>query len=825
MKNSFQVIVILILSILLTIFVLNLNKTTTINVLFKAENPGKFQIFWRNASENFSENKSQNLILQKSEDYTNTVFRIPTQDIFEIRLDPIDRPGTVEIHSLSLTQGLWRRSYNSSELSKISSALHQITNLEILDSNIKFDSIGSDPQILVRLNPIPKWNLILVSLISLLLMLLACKLKLRKPPGSHYIRSAKCKLNFHFSIIIFLFFGFGVAITFKLHGSSIHSWYHLYPSLFWKHEKPLIGEARSVRSDEWLVHTPAIISQSKNNPEFSTSNISFGSGKAPMLMGLPTKHITTAFRPQYWGFFIFEIERAYAWWWAYRVFACILGVYLLTNFLVRGNNFLAFTASIWFFFSAFVQWWLSSGVPELVASFSLSLFCLLSLATRSERLPILLYGLGLLLFGLSFSLQIYPPFQIPLIWLGLAITFGICLSKSFQKKIRTHLKFKIAVITIVALAASFLILTYLISIKETALAISQTAYPGERVESGGNFGISRLFSGFAGLAMSQANFPNSYGNISETSSFFFIWPIALICLFLSGRFKLRSQTLPLVIFLISFSLYILVGWPKFLSNITLMKMVPSGRALIALGLGGIIFCMMTLGAISRRSKLQIYLGIISIIPFCFLHYYKTESDIGTFFNFPEYMIGLTTLLLLCIPFIFKKPYAFCVVTIALVLSSAASVNPVVRGLAPLLDNKVSRAINRLPDSLRNGKWIIFGDFILPSLFKAAGVDVLNGAQYVPQLEFWDKLDLSKSNFGIYNRYAHFQFSPKTSGQAEMNLVQTDLVNIVIDPCHPSLSEAGISRMVLPSGLNPSCLDKVETILDKEGIGIYKRKDR
>ena len=137
---------------------------------------------------------------------------------------------------------------------------------------------------------------------------------------------------FDYRVILLFFVSvilFSVMILFKLHGSSIPYWNTIISDGGSEREGILVGSPRGIRSDEWLVQTPFMLSQVNQRDQFSIENKSLGQGNVPLLMGLPTKHLSSYFRPQNWGFFFLDSERGFSFYWGYKIFALFLGFFLL----------------------------------------------------------------------------------------------------------------------------------------------------------------------------------------------------------------------------------------------------------------------------------------------------------------------------------------------------------------------------------------------------------------------------------------------------------------------------------------------------------------
>ncbi len=203
-------------------------------------------------------------------------------------------------------------------------------------------------------------------------------------------------------------------VALKLNGSSIGRWQNVV-----REPEPVRGlvlsTPKKIRSDEWVVWTPSILSQARQTPPFPIENSSLGDGRAPLLMSVPVAYYTTFFRPQLWGFFLLDLERGFSFYWCAKVFGLLLASgWLLRQLGIRSRGLIAFGA-VWIFFSSFVQWWFSSPamLPEMVASWAICLGCVVAFWQETNRWKLTLAVVGFVVFGLNFILCLYPPFQIP----------------------------------------------------------------------------------------------------------------------------------------------------------------------------------------------------------------------------------------------------------------------------------------------------------------------------------------------------------------------------------------------------------------------------
>ncbi|HEX8077397.1 MAG TPA: hypothetical protein VF511_06245, partial [Chthoniobacterales bacterium] len=215
---------------------------------------------------------------------------------------------------------------------------------------------------------------------------------------------------------------FIASVALQLHGSSIAIWNDVLndsatPS------GVLFSTPKTVRTDEWLAWTPALLAQARHNPPFPVENANIGAGKAPLLINLPARHYSMFFRPQLYGFFIFGLETAYSFYWNVKIFGLLLSFFFLLRLLAPGHFWLSLFGAAWVFFSAYTQWWFSCPpmLPEMLSSWALAIFCAIQLFKQQSPLMRILLCALLVISIVNFTLCFYPPFQIPLVYVGLAL--------------------------------------------------------------------------------------------------------------------------------------------------------------------------------------------------------------------------------------------------------------------------------------------------------------------------------------------------------------------------------------------------------------------
>ncbi|MGI8890702.1 MAG: DUF7657 domain-containing protein, partial [Chthoniobacterales bacterium] len=148
----------------------------------------------------------------------------------------------------------------------------------------------------------------------------------------------------------------------------------------------LFSSPKRVRGDEWSVCTPAMLSQAKHVPPFPIENPSLGAGRTPLVMSMPVSYYTTFFRPQLWGFFLFDFERGFSFYWCCKIFALLFAIGWVLRRIGLRSDWLTIFGAIWVLFSSYTQWWFSSPamLPEMIASWALCLGCAVHLLKKSK---------------------------------------------------------------------------------------------------------------------------------------------------------------------------------------------------------------------------------------------------------------------------------------------------------------------------------------------------------------------------------------------------------------------------------------------------------
>jgi hypothetical protein len=439
--------------------------------------------------------------------------------------------------------------------------------------------------------------------------------------------------------------------------------------------------------------------------------------------------------------------------------------------------------------------------------------------------------LGVFVFcGINFVLCMYPPYQIPLMLLMLAVVAGVCFTRRFDEGfdwLRGLLLIGAGVSGIIVLLAPFWI-----DVRSTLDLVAHTDYPGSRRSFGGGLSLFQLFSGVVGFFQTEDTVPSGFDNVVEASNFYPLWP-AVVCAVLFARWRKTASVSPLVIalavFLILLNLYCLVPFPRWLLRITLLEFAPERRVILAIGLANIFLCCLFLDQYRTRIFSKWNSIVVTLIFFLALvALLRTAGLFGPgFFPGSRQLAASVAINLLILILLFcgaNCRWSLVALVFFLTLSNAG-VNPVMSGLAPLLKSEAFQAVEEARRKDPDGKWIVFHDFNLAQMVIATGAPVLNGNKIIPDFSFWHQLDPDGVGAPVYNRYANIECElVEDSSGASARPFHHDSYILFLPPELPMLREIGCRYFLFPAvwpraeqhGFTPVYSNP------RSGIFVYKR---
>jgi hypothetical protein len=635
---------------------------------------------------------------------------------------------------------------------------------------------------------------------------------------------------------LFVVFGLAVLVfvtlvALRINGSSSSFWYYDLHELN-EAKGVIMGSPKPTRSDEWMVWTPAILSQLNHRPPMPVENPSLGAEKAPLLMSVPVCHYTMLFRPQLWGFFFLDIEHGFSWYWNAKLLGLLGALFLLLLVLTGGRFDLALLGSVAITYSSFIQWWFSSPsmLPEMLASWSLVLVCGWALFQRIAWWKRIVASLALVSGAANFLLCCYPPFEIPLLYLGLALFVAFL----WQKRGSVP---RAGWIWNIGCAVALMALLYPVyqECKPSLTILAHTSYPGARRHFGGEMHWTQFFGGLMNFFDGEQQHPEIFANTSEGSNFLPLWILALsVTLF--GFCKTAGEKAgavfppiiaSLAVFLVCVGIYEVTGYPSWLATVTGFGFTTESRSLLALGFGGMLFLFVSLRHdhrdwLSTSVKVAV-LGAITIGIAVYLFWNRTWNP--TFLNYARLLSLGAISLGLAAAYLFFAPRLFALGLGALLLWNNFLVNPIAQGLPSLLESTAMQRIERIHKADPEALWAAYERSTLPQFVIASGASVLNGVKVVPPLPLLQQIDPAGTSRDIYNRYAYIVLRLPRPGEegSHFEYSTPDSYRLFIEPTDPALRSAGLKYVVFRRRLGDEEMRGL-TLLDElpeSQIWIYK----
>lgn len=623
----------------------------------------------------------------------------------------------------------------------------------------------------------------------------------------------------------------------NIHGSSIGIYNE---KLFSNNEEIalLFGRYRAIRSDEYLVGTPMLISQELNNTPLINQDM--GEGNNSGMSDFPSNSFFSLFKPQSWIFFISnDLEFSFSFHWWIRFALLLISTYLLILELTKKHLLLAITGSLLFFFTPFIQWWL---ITSVLYSISFGIFFFLRLIKERNWKKQILYGLGLTYWIISFALILYPPFQIPLMYVAIFLGIGVLLERrkhllTDKKNLKKLLLIFFGAITITI----FFLLLFFYQFREVIEITANTVYPGARFISAGQGSLYQLFNGFYNILMQKDSNGAPFANQSEASNFFILSLPLIVWVIYKGITLFKEKRivdyigLSITACLIFLSVFYFLPLPDFLSKYTGMSMVPATRMYIGIGSANylLIFYMLTKNYYkASRKKILDLIVAFSLVILTGLLIYKTghfyynlnpQSFEWPTFVSPEIKILMVTIFVSLIMGLLLFGYKKIFISLFLIYGIASSiyVNPLYKGLDILTNTDLANYIEEVSTE-DDSKWIAYDNNMLAQYALANNASIINGIHLYPQFGIWEVLDPEKEYIDIYNRYAHINISENEEGEEYIKLLYPDALEVNISPCDEKWDSLNVKYIITYQNMSSySCLE-LRKDFQKYGIKIYDK---
>lgn len=584
------------------------------------------------------------------------------------------------------------------------------------------------------------------------------------------------RYRFWIAGVLFVF-----CVIMEIHGSSIGMWARTLGSL---ETGEIAGISRSIRSDEWAISTPMMLSQYYQAEPFSYFSESLRGIPTDMFIvyGQPVLDTAILFRPFHWGYLFLSPGKGLAFYWCGRFIALFLVSFEMMMFLTNRRKRLSLAGAVFIVFSPVVQWWFAiNGFVEMLIFAQLSIL-LLNQYMQTEKVWIRSICAGVIaICAGGFILTMYPAWQVPMAYLILILGIGVI--------VKNRKSFRFRKSDIIILAVTFFIFTgnmahILWKSKDTIAAVLNTVYPGKRVDIGGgafsfilNYPSNIWYAMFGRGTMS---------NVCESAQFIDFFPL---CYMLPVYVLVKKRGKDLItVLLLGMSILLfcwsIIGFPEILAKITLFSYSTGIRAYTILGFCNVLLLFRAL-SFTELYKMStgkvvvsgVVLGSVVVIggKVVFPDFYP---DIRYYVVTILAFIGLFTLLL----FAANKKYQTCFILFSscVMIYAGAFVNPICHGIEVVYAQEEVQEIQTLYEKNKTALWAM--ESLGPpynNLAIMTGASTVNSTNAYPAMEHWHKIDSSKQYEDVYNRYAFVILQLKEEGDAEFILNAPDVFTVIL----------------------------------------------
>lgn len=618
---------------------------------------------------------------------------------------------------------------------------------------------------------------------------------------------------------------FSILVAFGYHGSSLGLYEsHIEPSTQTEYKEPILGKNRAIRSDEWVVSTPFILSQNSVLNNYSKLNVTAAASitNVSFYPKMPTKSISILASPKYLGFMVLPQKNAFSFYWYFNLFAIFFTAFEFFMIITKKNKLWSLVGALLVTFGPSVQWWYSNMLVEIIYS-GLGALCLFYYFLKSNnRFHKIMYSVGIGLLGAIFIQILYPAWMVPFAYIYLAFIIWFITKEYKNNKWYDYLSLVIVVCLVIGLILGPSVLSSIDNIKLTM----NTVYPGTRFSQGGS-GFEHLFDYITSIALPYISFSNA----SEASQFLSLYPLPIILGLIVIIQNVKQKKFDILLILLEIITIFLSLWnyiklPRIISKITLLYMSMEQRTTVVVSFSCVILLIYLLTNYKKilSKNTVIYLCFAFIVAsFGMYIMLKTYPEVNKKILIYGLIFIISGLIFLTMNYsIMKNKYVLPLSLIFIALISGITVNPLNKGLNVFYEKPVSKKISNILAEDRDAIWasanapIFYSEYLL-----ANGVKTLNSVHYFPYMKIWNIIDVNRTYEKAWNRYAHVTIS-LSKEDTTVKLVQNDYIDIALN--NSDICKLNIKYLVSSTDGLDEYSDKILTInqiYGNENMFIYE----
>lgn len=616
----------------------------------------------------------------------------------------------------------------------------------------------------------------------------------------------------------------------------------------------LAGTPRTIRSDEFMVSAPLMVSQQRQGlPEYRWIGLTDTDVNA---LGLAVKQpsLSSVFEPWNWGYYFLPVENGFAWWWWTGYALALLVLYAL--FLVLGTRIIgAISFAAVATFTPYNAWWSSAQPTTVLALTAGSVLAVMLAAKARTWWATVLGGLAAGAFLAANVLFKYPPWTVSLLLVSAGFLVGYLIDQ--RVKLTRLLVIALSGIGVAVVA----IIPWLVANAPALQAMANTYYPGRRESLAGvDSLLGQMTSPFSVWFSFREVYFASGTNLSEIARPWLPLPViaatALFVLWLVLRKPLRQATpapsdsaaetgqdtptaviddtqpppstgirqAPSMLWtLLGTALMsaLLLAWavmplPAWVGQVTFLSMVPPTRIGLALSFGALLIAGMsaTLVRYYRVGIAGIVLfglgvGVWVVIAIPLL---KSITILGLQLNSQVLAYTYANVAIIGAGFVglalcTRRFFALVAALFAVYALLAWSVvNPWYQGIAPL--NSVDQVMpQQLPEHSRIA--VLGNEVVLTSILRASDDALISGMTLYPNRDYLNAVAGDQEE--LWNNFAHIIWFEAPGSPPTFTRTGLDSVELRMDPCSAEIRQLHVDAFATSQELESECLVELDRI--------------
>lgn len=610
--------------------------------------------------------------------------------------------------------------------------------------------------------------------------------------------------------------GIGVivfAVAFGLSGSSIGMWAEYLPGC--TDTGLLAGTPRSIRADEWAVSTVCSFAQTYDGEFQYFSDILRGTDTDMVLASnAPVLDPVAVTRLFSMGYVLFGINGGLAFFWVSRLVVLFLVTFEFFMLLTERRKGWSLAGALLVTFSGAIQWWFhTSALLECIVYGELAVLALHRYFHMEALWKKLAYAFGMGLLGFAYTLALYPAWQVPLVYVFLAVLIWQLLELRREGVLKPGIRDGACVLLAAGVCACGIL--YFFSRSAGGIeAVNNTVYPGTRFVTGGDIRLE--FFQYANSLFYPLVQEGVAYNVCEQAMFFDFFPLGiLLALWRLVKNKKRggkpdSLLIGLLAVNLFFFLFCVAGFPDALARWSFLSNCPTTRVLVIFGYANILILIRSLamgektreaetgkgslrekglrkqetygpffGKSGKRQVMVITAAAAAVFALAVaLLASLCENEYVTF-----RMAGIEIAALFCLAFAMLggREKGFALLCAVLAVFTGLLVNPIQKGADFIYENPLVQAIAEVNEE-EEGVWMTDClSYPMNNVPLFVGASTINSTSYYPDLDRWRLLNPGKQWELYYNRFAHIRIELVETGISWFEQGEAgDRLNVFLD---------------------------------------------